>query len=304
VTTSYEYKFPPGTPLTGKWNHQPYRVERQLGEGANGRVYLVSQGKQLYALKTGFNPVDLQSEINVLQTLAQTQKKQERYLIDVDDVVLPGGTVSYYVMRYCKGLRMHEYIDTKGSEWFGLIGYNLLCKLGQLHEVGYVFGDLKLENIIVSDYGEVQLVDYGGVTAIGKSVKQYTEIFDRGYWGAGDRMADEGYDLFSFAVLCLHLMHPKEMQAISGKLLPQNRNTEALLILIKGSAALKYVAPSIAHMLSGEHIHTREACIAWRRTLHQLPKRQPQHDSLRWLKGMFVFSITALITTILFIMNQ
>ena len=57
-----------------------------------------------------------------------------------------------------------------------------------------------MENVIVADYGHVELVDYGGVTAVGKSIRQFTEIYDRGYWNAGSRAADAS--MIYFLSLC------------------------------------------------------------------------------------------------------
>ena len=82
---------------------------------------------------------------------------------------------------------------------------HLLKKLTYLHANGFVFGDIKMENILVSDYGAVELIDFGGVTQKGRAVKQFTEIYDRGYWGAGTSIADEAYDIFAFAILFMQL---------------------------------------------------------------------------------------------------
>ena len=49
------------------------------------------------------------------------------------------------------------------------MGLRLLQKLAQLHQAGWVFGDLKPQNVLVSDYGQVELIDYGGVTSIGRA---------------------------------------------------------------------------------------------------------------------------------------
>ena len=74
---------------------------------------------------------------------------------------------------------------------------------------------------LVADYGRPELVDYGGATAFGKGVRQFTEIYDRGYWNAGSRTADAGYDLFSFAVLCIQLHEGRRLAQLSAGLLPQ-----------------------------------------------------------------------------------
>ena len=73
--TSFKLDLDKGMIITGKWRRHRYRVERLLGEGANGKVYLVERERRLLALKVGLDTVDLQSEINVLQALEGQQRK-------------------------------------------------------------------------------------------------------------------------------------------------------------------------------------------------------------------------------------
>lgn len=63
---------------------------------------------------------------------------------------------------------MANYIAQHGADWFPLLGLNLLRSLGELHRERWIFGDLKLENIIVGEYGEVDLIDFGGATPFGR----------------------------------------------------------------------------------------------------------------------------------------
>lgn len=115
-------------------------------------------------------------------------------------------------MRYVEGKPLHHFLSKNGPDWLGLVGLGLLEKLRTLHECGFVFGDLKPENVMVSKYGEVELIDFGGTSPIGRSVKQFTEWHDRGFWNAGSRISDEGYDLFAFAVLCLRLLNEEGLK--------------------------------------------------------------------------------------------
>lgn len=112
MTTLSDASFPPGTVITGKWNRSRYTIRKLLGKGANGIVFLVQRGEngKHYALKMGFDPVDLQSEINVLKSF-QLQRNHEAlrqsgipsYLKDVDDYAIRGRDIPFYVMRYVRG---------------------------------------------------------------------------------------------------------------------------------------------------------------------------------------------------------
>lgn len=104
MTTLSDASFPPGTVVTGKWNRSRYTIRKLLGKGANGIVFLVQRGEngKHYALKMGFDPVDLQSEVNVLKSF-QLQRNHEAlrqsgipsYLKDVDDYAVRGRDIPF-----------------------------------------------------------------------------------------------------------------------------------------------------------------------------------------------------------------
>lgn len=262
-----------------------YRIERLLGEGANGKVYLVQRDRDWLAMKIGADTVDLQSEINVLKSLDK-QRSLETFLYDVDDLYGPDGReYPFYIMRYVRGTTLASYLKQQGPEWFPLVALNLLGKLAKLHKAGWVFGDLKVENVMVADYGHVELVDYGGVTAKGKSVRQFTEIYDRGYWNGGSRNADPGYDLFSFAVLCIQLHEPKRLHALTKELLPQNRSTSELMEIADNCPGLKPVSGWLRRALMGEFTDAAEGAEAWRALMHRrVTRNSPGMPG--WLKGL------------------
>jgi serine/threonine-protein kinase len=271
VTTSFERELRTGTVITGKWNKAQYRIERLLGAGANGKVYLVKRGKLYYAMKIGFDAVDHQSEINALKVLSKSNTSFRHYLLDVDDYHQEGVDSPFYVMRYIKGQSMTDFIWRNGRDWVHLIGLNMLRKLVELHGQEYIFGDIKVQNMLVSGYGDVELIDFGGVTAKGRSVKQFTEIYDRGYWGAGTRSADEAYDLFAFAVLMISSMESEQRMKSIDKLLPQNRSVDMLIDMLQSNPALRHVAPLLRKALLGQYASSKQALADWRRQGYKKP---------------------------------
>ncbi|RXZ79294.1 serine/threonine protein kinase [Paenibacillaceae bacterium] len=301
MTTSFDPGIARGTVITGKWKRRRYLVERMLGEGANGKVYLVERDRVRYALKVSADVVDLQSEINVLQSLADQRTSEERsFLVDVDDYCHPEGRdYPFYVMRYVRGIKMSEYLAKHGTDWFPLIGFHLLGRLASLHEAGWVFGDLKPENVLVGDYGKAQLVDFGGVTELGKSVRQFTEIYDRGYWTAGSRSADAQYDIFSFAVLIIQLFESRRIAQLTATLLPQNRVAEELMKIARQSAPLQPLQSWLRKALGGGFVNARDAAASWQKTLRPVAARRRHPPSPRWMKRMFVISAMMLATTVI-----
>ncbi|MBD2848414.1 phosphotransferase [Paenibacillus sp. IB182496] len=305
VADQLELQLQHGTIIAGKWKGGRYRIERLLGEGANGKVYLVESRGRRYALKVGADAVDLQSEINGLQALArQGTPREEPFLVEVDDFRDGRGhEYPFYVMRYVRGKPLADYIAKEGPEWVPLIGYHLLMRLAALHEAGWVFGDLKPDNVLVAEYGRAQLVDYGGVTAIGSGVRQFTEVFDRGYWSAGSRTADPQYDLFSFAVLFIQLVEGKRLDELTRTLLPHSRVPAELLRLAEDHPVLAPARGWLRRALQGEFGSAREAAASWQRELHRARVARPAGSGPRWLGGLFVASALLLATTIFWLVR-
>jgi len=282
-----------------------------LGRGANGVVFLVQRGEngKHYALKMGFDPVDLQSEINVLKSF-QLQRNHEAlrqsgipsYLKDVDDYAVRGRDIPFYVMRYVRGEALHHFIRRQGTDWTLLVGLRLLQRLAQLHQAGWVFGDLKPQNVLVSDYGHVELIDYGGVTSIGRSVKQFTEWYDRGFWNAGSRTADATYDVFAYALLMIHILEADALKSLAADGLPQLRNVSQLVMLVEKSERLAPFREWIIVALRGQFQNADHAAKSWKelmaRPTHM--RRRSRSSTPRWLKNAFALSVILLIGVLIY----
>lgn len=198
--------WPPGTRIDGKWHKNVYQIIRLLGKGATGSVYLVRGKSGRYALKITNERMAATSEVNVLEKFSSARSEMPGpSFIDADDWVTPEGTFSFYVMEYVQGTPLVPYVRQKGEVWLGILIVQLLADLEKIHQAGWVFGDLKPENLIVSENPiRIRWFDAGGITPIGRSIREYTEFYDRGYWGLGSRKADPAYDLFAVAMVMLH----------------------------------------------------------------------------------------------------
>ncbi|WEK54292.1 MAG: protein kinase [Candidatus Cohnella colombiensis] len=299
MTTSAEIvPLPPGTMLRGKWNGNSYRLEKLLGLGTNGQVYLaVSNGYYRCAVKLGLELAELQGEANLLASLDAAEKHRKPFLIDVDDAVIADREVPFYVMKYVTGIPVKAYLRKNGSDWMGVIGYRLLERLAQLHEAGRVFGDIKSDNVLVGDYGKVELVDFGGLSEIGRSVRQYTEICDRGYWLAGARTADPAYDWFGVAMMWIHAIDGKRLNQLTKTLLPQNRHPQEVMRLVRSHSKLRRVETWIEKALAGQFSNTDEAAKQWRECfIPNVKSLRTTSRVPRWMTNLLVGSIIVFVS--------
>jgi Protein kinase domain len=238
----------PGITIRGKWYQNQYTIIKELGYGANGVVYLVRDSNRQAALKISDNPSSITSEVNVLKSFNKVQGSAlGPSLLDVDDWEQQGKQHSFYVMEFIKGPDLLSFIQQKGSEWVGVLMLQLLADLEILHQNGWVFGDLKPENLLVTGPpARIRCIDVGGTTIKGRAIKEFTEFYDRGYWGLGSRKADEQYDLFAVAMVIVNTAYPKRFNKTTGGL-PQ------LMGMVKQKQELAKYETVIHKALSGHY---------------------------------------------------
>ena len=200
-----------GTVIVGKWNKNSYTIIKELGFGANGIVYLAQSNKGKVAIKLSDNSISITSEVNVLKSFEKVQgSRLGPSFLDVDDWQTNKGIVCFYVMEYIQGPNLLDFVEQKGSVWTEVLMLQLLTNLQALHDNNWIFGDLKPENLVVSGPpARLRCIDVGGTTQLNRSVKEFTEFFDRGYWAMGSRKAEITYGLFSVAMVWINIAYPK-----------------------------------------------------------------------------------------------
>jgi serine/threonine protein kinase/tetratricopeptide (TPR) repeat protein len=146
----------------------PYRLERELGRGGMGTVYL-AEGEERVALKVlhphlavhpGFSERFLReaeagrrvNHPNVVRTL-------DGAVVDTD-----GKTLLYLVMEYVEGRTLRQLLEELGSVPEALlreIAVQAAAGLAAIHEAGIVHRDLKPGNILITDDHRVRIMDLG-----------------------------------------------------------------------------------------------------------------------------------------------
>nr|WP_197090998.1 phosphotransferase [Bacillus sp. FJAT-27231] len=246
-TSRNQFNIGRGAVIHGKWHSQAYLVERLLGRGATGTVYLVNGPDGAAALKFS-NSLSITAEMNVLKAFAKVQGSSlGPSLLDADDWESGYGVQPFYVMEYIQGPTLSAFIRMRGSSWIGVLLLQLLENLQTLHEAGWIFGDIKPDNLIVSGPPfALRCIDVGGTTKMGRAIKEYTEFFDRGYWRAGSRKAEPSYDLFAAAMVAINLVYPERF----------SRNEEGIKQLeakVRQKRELQAIAPVLIKALQGKY---------------------------------------------------
>ena len=255
-----------GSILVGKWNHKHYKILSKLGEGGIGKVYQVQEleSGNIAALKISCDIQSITKEYEKLQYFLEL--KITPHVGDLDDWENDGEKAHFFLMEYIQGCDLKEYIRCRVISQQTAIGIILIIGnvFRQFHQKGYVFGDLKLENLMIDEArGFIRIIDLGGVTALGKGIKEFTPLYDRASWNMGIRRAEEGYDLFSLNMLLAFLLLGEKMPSMNNRI---EKVTEAL---IQGG-----VPRSLVQLMEKGFCHKK---ISMERYLKQLKKIYDQN---------------------------
>jgi serine/threonine protein kinase, bacterial len=248
-------KLPSGSTIIGKWHKNPYKIIKPLGKGANGVVYLAESSKGFVAVKLSDNNTAITSEVNVLKRFSKVQGVAlGPCLLDVDDWFDPSTKklFSFYVMEYIKGEDFLSFIQKRGKEWIIILILQLLSDLEKLHQEGWVFGDLKPENLlVVGPAPKIRMLDVGGTTLQGRAIKEFTEFYDRGYWGMGSRKAEPSYDLFAVAMIMINACYPKRFEK-------KGNGREQLMKMISEEETLRKYRTVLMRAIDGKYPYATE----------------------------------------------
>ncbi|PET75563.1 serine/threonine protein kinase [Bacillus sp. AFS001701] len=268
----------PGTLITGKWNKNKYEIKSLLGNGANGTVYLASGKTGDVAIKLSKDSTNITNEVNVLKKITQVQDSiLGPSFIDVDDYIIPvtNECCYYYVMEYVNGVSLPKFIERNGMEWSSIFIIQVLSLLDKLHHKGFIFGDLKTDNLLVTkEPNKIQWIDFGGVTQIGRAVKEFTEFFDRGYWGLGSRKAEVSYDLFAVTMIFIHL-HCKKQFLKNGLGINQIEQ------IITQTQTLNPYKEFLMKGLKGEYVNAsamKQALLMYEQKINATKKKKSKKD--------------------------
>jgi len=145
-----------------------YRIDRQIGEGGMGAVFLASRADDQYEKKVA---------IKLVRTGMQTAFFAERFRNERQILaalehphiarLLDGGVTAdalpFLVMEYIEGVPLDAYCDTRDRSITGRLQlFRKICAaVHYAHQHLVIHRDLKPSNILVTEDGEPKLLDFG-----------------------------------------------------------------------------------------------------------------------------------------------
>src|SRR5712691_6296120 len=151
-------------PATGERYIGKYRVKGELGRGGMGAVYLAEQpglGREvaIKELIQSADPVALKRFLQEAQVMARTSHPN---LVQVHDMELMGH-INYLVLEFVRGRSLRDWLNKASippPQVFAVM-HGVLQALDYAHRHAIVHRDMKPENVLLSDEGDVKVADFG-----------------------------------------------------------------------------------------------------------------------------------------------
>jgi serine/threonine-protein kinase len=145
-----------------------YRIERELGEGGMGVVYLVSDQQvvgEIFAVKVLKEALDPQALQLLREEVRQTRKLSHPNILDMHSVNVDGKRL-YVLMEYLEGKTLNTLLDEEFGRGMPFshawpIIEDVGAALGYAHDHNVIHSDLKPANVLLTTSGKTKLLDFG-----------------------------------------------------------------------------------------------------------------------------------------------
>ena len=168
-----------------------------------------------------------QSFINEIKVLTHINGRGAEHIPTFTGFILDANEVTHLIYEHA-GTDLYEVLR-KGiisNEVYGSIMEQMLKAVGAFHDCGFIHNDLKLENFLLDDQGNLTLTDFGsatmkgvlgrGGTTLHVAPERLEEIFKRGPMGSTGAYSTAEYhygeesDVWSLGV-CFHFLLTKRI---------------------------------------------------------------------------------------------
>jgi predicted Ser/Thr protein kinase len=196
-----------------------YRVQRLLGKGGMGAVYLADDEvlHELVALKvisSAFASDEAAMIARFRREATSARKVSSPQVIRIHDLGEARPGLLYLSMEYFAGRTLTDLIAQRGIvplKDVEDILHQICLGLEAAHEAGVIHRDLKPSNVLIGERGAVKLIDFGlATTLVGDNLTATGAILGTPHYMAPEQVrgkpVDARSDIYALGALAYHLV--------------------------------------------------------------------------------------------------
>ena len=196
-----------------------YRIERELGEGAMGVVYLVTDEQvpgERFAIKLLKEELHPDALRLLCEEVGKTRQLSHQNIVDVHSVNVDGRRL-YVLMEYLEGKSLQALLDEEFGRGMPFsrawpIIEDVAAALVNAHDHNVVHSDIKPANVFVTTSGRTKLLDFG-IARVSRGPLLQTRSGPRALTPAyascemlEGKEADRRDDIYSFACVIYEML--------------------------------------------------------------------------------------------------
>ncbi|RAR13579.1 serine/threonine-protein kinase ste20 [Stemphylium lycopersici] len=209
-----------GTDIVAKLNaictnadpRERYRNLSKIGQGASGGVFMAYEinTNKCVAIKQMNLEQQPKKDLIINEIIVMKESKHKNIVNFMDSFLLRGDL--WVVMEYMEGGSLTDVVtfNIMSEGQIAAVCRETLHGLQHLHSKGVIHRDIKSDNILLSQEGNIKLTDFGFCAQINESHNKRTTMVGTPYWMAPEVVTRKEYgrkvDIWSLGIMSIEMI--------------------------------------------------------------------------------------------------